>query len=108
MVKYRNIYKSLFIRRGMEKIGINIIIEQEGNTFIASSLDINVLAEGKSRDEAREKFIEGANFHFESFPEDRKLLIKPEKEKFEMPSIQRIFLWFKDKFKTLNNLKSIK
>ena len=74
------------------KIGINIIIEQEGDTFIASSSDINVFAEGKTRDEAVEKFVEGANFHFESFPEDKKLLIKPEKEKFEMPMIQRIFL----------------
>ena len=76
----------------MEKVGINIIIEQEGDTFIASSLDVNVLAEGKTSDEAKEKFIEGVKHHLQTFPEDKKLLIKPEEENFEMPMIQRIFL----------------
>ena len=79
----------------MEKrIGINILIEREKQgpeiIFVASSPDINVFAEGKNIDEAREKFIMGVKHHFETFPEEKKLLIT--KEKFEMPMIQRIFL----------------
>jgi len=79
----------------MEKqIGINIVIEREKKDseiiFVASSPDINVFAEGKSIDEVRNKFIEGVKHHFETFPEEKELLIT--KEKFEMPMIQRIFL----------------
>ncbi len=79
----------------MNKIGINIVIEREKKdsdiTFIASSPDVNVFAEGKNIDEVKEKFVKGVKNHFETFPEDKKLLIS-EKEKFEMPMIQRIFL----------------
>lgn len=78
----------------MEKIGINIVIEREKKgseiIFVASSPDINVFTEGKDIEEVREKFIEGVKHHFETFPEEKKLLIK--KENFEMPMIQRIFL----------------
>jgi len=78
----------------MEKMGINIIIERErqglGEVFIASSLDINVLAEGGDIDEARRKFIEGVKHHLEIFPEEREILAK--KENYEMPIIQKIFL----------------
>lgn len=78
----------------MEKIGINIVIEREKKgseiIFVASSPDINVFTEGKNIEEVREKFIEGVKHHFETFPEEKKLLIK--KENFEMPMIQRIFL----------------
>ena len=78
----------------MEKIGINIVIEREKKgseiIFVASSPDINVFTEGKNIDEVKKKFIEGVKHHFETFPEERKLLIK--KENFEMPMIQRIFL----------------
>ncbi len=79
----------------MNKIGINIVIEREKKgseiIFIASSPDINVFAEGKDIDEVKERFVEGVKNHFETFPEDRRSLIS-EKEKFEMPMIQRIFL----------------
>jgi len=77
-----------------EKTGINVVIEKETKNsetiFIASSPDVNVFAEGRDIDEARNKFIEGATHHFQTFPEEKKLLM--EKEKFEMPMIQRIFL----------------
>ena len=77
-----------------EQIGINIIIERERKdseiVFVASSPDINVFVEGKNIDEVRNKFIEGVKHHFETFPEDKKLLIKT--EKFEMPMVQKIFL----------------
>ncbi len=80
----------------VNRLGINIVIEKEGKefdtTFIASSPDINVFAEGKNIDEAKRKFIEGVKNHFETFPEDKKALIIEEDEKFEMPMIQRIFL----------------
>lgn len=80
----------------MEKIGINIVIEREKKgseiMFMASSPDINVFAEGRDIDEVKSKFIEGVKHHLETFPEERQLLIKGEKEKFEMPMIQRIFL----------------
>ena len=78
----------------MGKIGVNIIIEREKKgseiVFVASSPDVNVFVEGKNIDEVREKFIEGVKHHLEAFPEERILLI--EKENFEMPMIQRIFL----------------
>ena len=77
-----------------EKTGINVIIEKETKDsktiFIASSSDVNVFAEGKDIDEARNKFIEGVTHHFQTFTEEKKLLMK--KERFEMPMIQRIFL----------------
>lgn len=81
----------------MEKqIGINIIIEREKQgsetIFVASSLDVNVFAEGKSIGEVREKFIEGLKHHLETFPEERELLILKEKEEFEMPIIQKFFI----------------
>ena len=79
-----------------KKIGINIVIETEEQDkktiFIASSPDINVVAEGKTIDEVREKFIEGIKAHLETFPEERKLLIKEEKEEFNMPFLTRVFL----------------
>lgn len=78
------------------KIGITIIIEKEEHndiiTFIASSPEINVLAEGKTVEEVRAKFIEGVKFHLKSFPEDKKLLIKGEKEMYDMPLVSRVFL----------------
>ncbi len=78
----------------MDKIGINIVIEREkknsGIIFIASSPDINVFAEGKNIDEAKEKFTEGVKQHLETFPEERTILMK--EENFEMPMIQKIFL----------------
>ncbi len=78
----------------MNKIGINIVIEREKKDseviFIASSPDVNVFAEGKDIDEVRKKFIEGVKHHLETFPEERELL--SEKENFEMPMIQKIFL----------------
>ena len=56
-----------------KKIGINIVIEKEKQDsdiiFVASSLDINVFAEGKDIDEVKSKFIEGVKHHFETFPE---------------------------------------
>lgn len=76
------------------KIGINIIIEREkqGNKtiFIASSPDINVFAEGKTIDEAQNKFVKAVKFHLKNFPEDKELLTK--KEECEMPLITRMFL----------------
>jgi len=55
------------------EIGLDIFIETEeveGETaFIASSPDINVLAEGETAEEAVINFIEGAKTHFETFPE---------------------------------------
>ncbi len=80
----------------MEKVGINIVIEtekQEGKTFfIASSPDINVLAEGKTIDEVKEKFENGVKEHLKAFPEERSLLVKEEKEEFDMPLLTKIFL----------------
>jgi hypothetical protein len=80
----------------MDKIGINIVIERErkdsGVVFMASSPDINVFAEGKDIDETRSKFIRAVRHHFETFPEERTLLIKEKNFEFEMPLIQRIFL----------------
>jgi len=61
------------------KIGLNIVIERENSHFIATSPDINVFSEGKTIDEAVDKFIEGAKFHLDSFPEERKNLIEVEK-----------------------------
>ena len=78
----------------MNKIGINIVIERERKDskiiFVASSPDINVFAEGKNIGEAKEKFIEGVKQHLETFPEERKILMK--EENFEMPMVQKIFL----------------
>ena len=80
----------------MEEIGINIVIEREevdGKTvFIASSPDINVLAEGETIEEATIKFSEGAKHHLETFPEERNFLIKKEEKKYEMPIITKVFL----------------
>ena len=80
----------------MEKIGLNIVIEKgkvkDSTMFIASSPDINVFAEGKTIDEAVNKFTEGARFHLESFPEERGSLIESDKEKFEMPMLTKVFL----------------
>ena len=80
----------------MEKIGLNIVIEKgkvkNRIMFIASSPDINVFAEGKTIDEAVNKFTEGARFHLESFPEERGSLIKSDEEKFEMPMLTKVFL----------------
>ncbi len=81
----------------MEKrFGINIVIEREKKgdriTFMASSPDINVFAEGKDIDEARKRFVEGVKSHLKAFPEDKESLLIDEEEKFEMPMIQRIFL----------------
>jgi len=77
-----------------KRLGINIIIEREKQgsetVFIASSPDVSVFAEGKDIDEAKERFIEGVKHHFETFPEEKDILIQ--KENFEMPMIQRIFL----------------
>ena len=59
-----------------KKFAVNIIIEREFvdgvETFIASSPDINVFAEGRNIDEAKRKFLEGVNFHLKAFPEERK------------------------------------
>ena len=77
-----------------KKVGINIIIEKEKQDsdiiFVASSPDVNVFAEGKDINEVKSKFIDGVKHHFEAFPEERGLL--GEKEKIEMPMVQRIFL----------------
>lgn len=51
----------------MEEVGVNIIIEREGDVFIASSPDINVFAEGETIDEVRKKFAEGVAHHLEVF-----------------------------------------
>ena len=77
------------------EIGINVVIEREkveGKTiFVATSPDINVFAEGTNIDETLKKFKEGAEFHLESFPEERKSLTQ-EDNAFEMPIVARIFL----------------
>lgn len=81
-----------------DKISINLIIEKEGGTFIASSPDINVFAEGKTVEEAKEKFLDGVDFYFESYPEEKKFFIPKNdevvitKQKIELPMIQKIFL----------------
>lgn len=80
------------------KLSVNIIIEKElvdGDVvFIASSPDINVVAEGKTMDEAKEKFIGGVKSHLETFPEEKKCLIEKAsvQDRYEMPFISRIFL----------------
>ena len=80
----------------MEKMAVNVVIEREKvggrEVFIATSPDVNVFAEGKTIDEAMEKFREGVKFHLESFPEERKALIVEEQNKYEMPLVARIFL----------------
>lgn len=80
----------------MEKIAVNVVGEREKqdgkDVFIATSPDVNVFAEGKTIDEAMEKFREGVKFHLESFPEERKSLIVEEKERYEMPLLTRMFL----------------
>ncbi len=58
------------------KVGLNIVIEREKvangeNVFVATSPDINVFVEGVTIDEAISKFIDGAKFHLESFPEEK-------------------------------------
>jgi|SRR3989344_1951782 len=55
-------------------------------------LILNMLAEGRTIDEAVSKFREGARFHLESFPEERNSLIESDEEKFEMPMLTKIFL----------------
>ena len=75
-----------------KKVGLNIVIEREKSIFIATSPDINVFAEGRSIDEAVDKFREGAKFHLESFPEEKLSLLETEEEKFEMPMLTKIFL----------------
>ena len=57
-------------------VGLNIVIEREKvangeNVFVATSPDINVFVEGVTIDEAISKFIDGAKFHLESFPEEK-------------------------------------
>ncbi len=79
------------------KIGLNIVIEREkvsngDDVFIATSPDINVFVEGKTIDEAVNRFIEGAKFHLESFPQERNELTQKNEEKFEMPMITKVFL----------------
>ncbi|HLC62719.1 MAG TPA: hypothetical protein VJJ21_00195 [Candidatus Nanoarchaeia archaeon] len=80
----------------MEKIAVNVVVEREKcdgrEVFIATSPDVNVFAEGKTIDEAMEKFKEGVKFHLESFPEERKSLIVEEKDRYEMPLLTRMFL----------------
>lgn len=80
----------------VNKVGINMIIEREkiGDKviYIASSPDVNVFAEGKTIEEAEEKFTAGVKFHFENFPKDRESLIKEVKETYEMPLLTKIFL----------------
>ena len=74
----------------MEDIEINLLIEKEGNTFMASSPEVNVFAEGKTIDEAKDKFISGVNFHLESFPEERKRLMK--RGRANELIVQKVFL----------------
>ncbi len=74
----------------MEEVGVNIIIESEGDVFVGSSPDINVFVEGSTIDEVKKKFSDAVVHHLETFPEERQVLGK--KEKFEMPMIQRIFI----------------
>lgn len=77
------------------KFGVNIIIEREKvngeDVFIASSSDINVLAEGKTIDESKEKFLEGLRTHLETFPEEKSCLLIKDRDN-EMPMITRVFL----------------
>ncbi len=66
-----------------DKLSITIIIETEetnnGEVFVALSPEINVPAEGKTIEEVREKFIEGVTLYLETFPEERRFLVKEEK-----------------------------
>ena len=78
-------------------VGLNIVIEREKvadgeDIFIATSPDINVFVEGLTIDEAISKFVDGAKFHLESFPEEKEELIRSDEEKFEMPMVTRVFL----------------
>ena len=81
-----------------EKLSVNIIIERElvdGNTvFVASSPEINVVAEGETIEEAKEKVIGGVKSHLEVFPEEKRCLIERNnvQDRYEMPFISRIFL----------------
>jgi len=79
-----------------EKLSITIITEREKvgkqDVFVVSSPDINVLAEGKTIDEAQKKFLNGVKFHLKNFPGDRTCLIKKPLERFETPMVSRIFL----------------
>ncbi len=79
-----------------EKVAVNIIIEREmvegKEVFVASSSDVNVLAEGETIDEARKKFLEGLKIHLKVFPQERKNLIIEDKDKYEMPLISKVFL----------------
>ena len=79
-----------------EKIAINIVIEREKvgkkEIFMASSPDINVLAEGKTIDEAKKRFVDGLKIHLKAFPEERPLLVIEKKEEYEMPMVSKIFL----------------
>ena len=79
------------------KVGLNIVIEREKvangeDIFIATSPDINVFVEGVTIDEAISKFVDGAKFHLESFPEEKDELIQSDEEKFEMPMVTKVFL----------------
>lgn len=59
----------------VKKLAVNIVIEREKvgkrDIFIASSPDINVLAEGRTIDEVKIKFLKGLKHHLETFPEER-------------------------------------
>lgn len=76
-----------------DKLGVNVIIEVERQrnrtAFVASSPDINVLAEGETIDEAKDRFTKAVKFHLKNFPEDKKTL---KDNKFEMPMVAKIFL----------------
>ncbi len=76
------------------KIGVNLVIERENvngsDVFTASSPDISVFAEGKTIEEAKEKFISGVKTHLENFPKEKELLIK--QEQYEMPILTKVFL----------------
>ena len=79
------------------KVGLNIVIEREKvadgkDVFIATSPDINVFVEGFTIDEAISKFVDGAKFHLESFPEEKEELIQSDEKKFEMPMVTKVFL----------------
>jgi len=82
----------------MERAAINLIIEKENDVFIASSPDINVFAEGKTIEEAKNKFLSGVKFYFENAPEEKKFFFSKKeeivvtKENVELPMVQRIFL----------------
>ena len=79
-----------------DKIGVTIIIEKENvngvSVFIASSPEVNVIAEGKSVEEAKAKFVRGVKAHLETFPEEKELLVKSEEERYEMPMVSKVFL----------------